>query len=172
MPVLRPVGEDGAPADPDTYDYTRAARDALHFAALFDRFIQNLRRSTGYDLQYFAAIEPQRRLAPHVHLAIRGTISRAELREVIAATYHRVWWPATQTVMYDGAHLPVWDEYTSTYLDADTGEVLPDWDQALDAIGDGDEPLHVARFGAGSTPRACSPDPGTPAGASATSPST
>ena len=77
------VGEDGAPADPDTYDYTRAARDALHFAALFDRFIQNLRRFTGYDLQYFAAIEPQRRLAPHIHLAIRGTISRAELREVI-----------------------------------------------------------------------------------------
>src|SRR5207244_4075426 len=69
------VGEDGAPADPDTYDYTRAARDALHFAALFDRFIQNLRRFTGYDLQYFAAIEPQRRLAPHIHLAIRGTIS-------------------------------------------------------------------------------------------------
>ena len=55
----------------------RAARDALHFAALFDRFIQNLRRFTGYDLQYFAAIEPQRRLAPHIHLAIRGTISRA-----------------------------------------------------------------------------------------------
>ena len=78
------VGEDGAPADPDTYDYTRAARDALHFAALFDRFIQNLRRFTGYDLQYFAAIEPQRRLAPHVHLAIRGTISRQELREVLS----------------------------------------------------------------------------------------
>ena len=142
------VGEDGAPADPDTYDYTRAARDALHFAALFDRFIQNLRRFTGYDLQYFAAIEPQRRLAPHVHLAIRGTISRAELREVIAATYHQVWWPSTETVMYDGGHLPVWDEHTGTYLDPDTGEVLPTWDQALDAIGDGDEPLHVARFGA------------------------
>ena len=92
MPVVRPgVGEDGAPADPDTYDYQRAARDALHFAALFDRFIQNLRRFTGYDLQYFAAIEPQRRLAPHVHLAIRGTISRHELREVLAATYHQVW---------------------------------------------------------------------------------
>ncbi len=70
------------PADPDTYDYTRAARDALHFAALFDRFIQNLRRYVGYDLQYFAAIEPRRRLASHVHPAIRGTISRAELREV------------------------------------------------------------------------------------------
>ncbi len=142
------VGEDGAPADPDTYDYTRAARDALHFAALFDRFIQNLRRFTGHDLQYFAAIEPQRRLAPHVHLAIRGTISRAELREVIAATYHQVWWPTTQAVKYDGDRLPVWDEHIGTYLDPDTGEVLPDWDQALDAIGDQDEPRHVARFGA------------------------
>ena len=141
------VGEDGAPADPDTYDYRHAARDALHFAALFDRFIQNLRRLVGYDLQYFAAIEPQRRLAPHVHIAIRGTISRTELREVIAATYHQVWWPTTGTVKYDGGHLPVWDEHTATYLDPGTGEVLPTWDQALDAIGDGDEPLHVARFG-------------------------
>ena len=141
------VGEDGAPADPDTYDYTRAARDALHFAALFDRFVQNLRRFTGYDLQYFAAIEPQRRLAPHVHLAIRGTISRHELREVIAATYHQVWWPTTDAT-YDGGQLPVWDEHTGTYLDTDTGEVLPTWDQALDAISDQDEPLHVARYGA------------------------
>ena len=142
------VGEDGAPADPDTYDYVRAARDVLHFAALFDRFIQNLRRFTGYDLQYFAAIEPQRRLAPHIHLAIRGTISRHELREVIAATYHQVWWPSTQTTRYDGGHLPVWDEHTGTYLDPDTGEILPTWDQALDAITDEDEPRHVARFGA------------------------
>ena len=30
-------------------------------------------------MQYFAAIEPQRRLAAHVHLAIRGTITRTEL---------------------------------------------------------------------------------------------
>jgi hypothetical protein len=142
------VGEGGVPADPDTYGYARAARDALHFAALFDRFIQNLRRYVGYDLQYFAAIEPQRRLAPHVHLAIRGTISRAELREVIAATYHQVWWPTTQAVRYEGRRLPVWDEHACTYLDPDTGEVLPTWDQALDAIGDQDEPLHVARFGA------------------------
>ena len=87
------VQADGTPADPAAYDYTRAARDALHFAALFDRFIQNLRRFAGYDVQYFAAIEPQRRLAPHVHVAIRGTISRAELRQVLAATYHQVWWP-------------------------------------------------------------------------------
>ena len=83
-----------------------------------------------------------------MHIAIRGTISRAELREVIAATYHQVWWPSTDSVKYDGGHLPVWDEHTRTYLDPDTGEVLPTWDQALDAIGDQDEPLHVARFGA------------------------
>jgi len=147
-PSYGKVTSDGTPADPDSYDYQQAARDALHFAALFDRFIQNLRRFTGYDLQYFAAIEPQRRLAPHVHLAIRGTISRAELREVIAATYHQVWWPSTETVKYDGDCLPVWDEHTGTYLDPDTGEVLPTWDEALDAIGDRDEPRHVARFGA------------------------
>ena len=117
------------------------------FAALFDRFIQNLRRFLGYDVQYFAAIEPQRRLAPHIHLAIRGTVSRADLRRVLAATYHQVWWPDTSTVRFDGDQLPVWDDDTGTYLDPATGEVLPTWDQALDAIGEDDEPRHVARFG-------------------------
>jgi hypothetical protein len=119
------VTSNGTPANPSTYDYTQAVRDALHFAALFDRFIQNLRRFCGYDLQYFAAVEPQKRLAPHVHIAIRGTISRAE---ILATTYHQVWWPPTSTVRFDGGHLPAWDE-------------------ALNAIGDQDEPLHVARFG-------------------------
>jgi hypothetical protein len=95
------VDADGVPADQDRYDYQRAARDAIHFATLFDRFIQNLRRYLGYDLQYFAAVEPQKRLAPHMHLAIRGTISRKDLRQVIAATYHQVWWPQTCTVKYD-----------------------------------------------------------------------
>ncbi len=50
--------------------------------------MQNLRRFVGYDIQCFAAVEPQRRLAPHVHIAMRGTVSRAELRQVITATYH------------------------------------------------------------------------------------
>jgi hypothetical protein len=130
------VTSQGTPVDPAAYDYVSAARDALHFAALFDRFIQNLRRFTGRDVQYFAAVEPQRRLAPHVHIAIRGTISRAELREVIAATYHQVWWPSTAEVRYDGGRLPVWDENNATYLDPDTGEILPTWDDALDAIGE------------------------------------
>ena len=142
------VQADGTPADPAGYDYTRAARDALHFAALFDRFIQNLRRFLGYDLQYFAAIEPQRRLAPHIHVAIRGTLSRTELRQVLAATNHQVWWPPASTVRYDDASLPVWHEASGSYLDPATGELLLTWDQALDAIGAEDEPLHVARFGA------------------------
>ncbi len=141
------VGPDGTPIDPGSYDYRQAARDALHFAALFDRFIQNLRRFLGYDVQYFAAVEPQRRLAPHIHIAIRGTLSRTELRQVLAATYHQVWWPRTDQVRHDDGHRPVWHDATSRYFDPTSGEFLPTWDQALDAIGDGDEPLHVARFG-------------------------
>jgi len=141
------VGPDGIPANPANYDYTRAARDALHFAALFDRFIQNLRRYAGRDIQYFAAIEPQKRLAPHVHLAIRGTISRADLRQVIAATYHQVWWPPSNEVIYGDDELPEWHEATGRYLDPATGELLPSWDDALDNIGPHDRPLHVARFG-------------------------
>jgi hypothetical protein len=141
------VGPDGTPADPAAYDYQHAARDALHFAALFDRLIQNLRRFLGYDVQYFAAVEPQKRLAPHVHVAIRGTLSRNELRQVLAATYHQVWWPPADTIRFGDGELPVWHEASGNYLDPATGEILPTWDQALDAIGPDDEPLHVARFG-------------------------
>jgi hypothetical protein len=139
---------DGTPVDPAAYDYQRAARDAIHFPALFDRFIQNLRRYLGYDVQYFAAIEPQRRLAPHAHIAFRGAISRTDLRAVIAATYHQVWWPSTSEVKYaEGDDMPVWHEPSGGYIDRRTGEVLPTWDQALDAISATNEPLHVARFG-------------------------
>jgi hypothetical protein len=115
------VGEDGAPADPQSY--------------------------LGYDLQYFAAIEPQRRLAPHVHIAMRGTVARAEIRRVLAATYHQVWWPGTDTVRFTRDQLPVWDEDSGNYLDPATGEVLQTWEDALDAIGPADAPRHVARFG-------------------------
>jgi len=51
-------------------------------------------------------------------------------------------------VTYDETNLPVWHEASGNYLDPATGELLPTWDQALDAIGEHDEPLHVARFGA------------------------
>ena len=66
---------------------------------------------------------------------------------MLAATYHQVWWPGTSAVRFDGDERPVWDEQTCTYVDPHTGEVLPTWDQALDSIGDADEPVHVARFG-------------------------
>jgi hypothetical protein len=139
--------DDGLPADPSGYDYTRAARDAIHFAALVDRFIQNLRRVLGYEAQYFGGVEPQKRLAPHIHLAVRGSVPRPLLRQVLAATYHQVWWPSTDTVRFAGDRLPVWDEGSGNYLDPVTGEVLQTWDAALDAIGPGDAPRHVARFG-------------------------
>ncbi|GAB3439307.1 hypothetical protein GCM10027570_03460 [Streptomonospora sediminis] len=143
------VKSDGTPVDPSTYDYRRAARDALHFSKLIDRFVQNLRRVAGFDVQYFATVEPQRRLAPHLHMATRGTIPRAELRQIAAATYHQVWWPNADEAVYESGNLPVWDEGTGNYVDTATGEVLPSWDEALDAL-DADpaaEPMHVVRFG-------------------------
>ena len=141
------VDHQGVPVDPARYDYDQAARDALTFAALFDRFIQNLRRYLGHDVQYFAAVEPQRRLAPHVHIAMRGTIARSELRRVLAATYHQVWWPDVPVKYRDGDELPVWLDQVGGYVDPATGEVLPTWDEALDAISAYDLPWHVARFG-------------------------
>jgi hypothetical protein len=142
------VCDDGTPVDLGSYDYRRAARDAIHFPALFDRLIQNLRRYLGYDVQYFATIEPQKRLAPHAHMAIRGTVPRADLRRVLAATYHQVWWPSTDTVRFDEDRLPAWHEESGRYLDPATGALLPSWDEALDAISPADQPLHVARLGA------------------------
>lgn len=142
------VHQDGAPVDPGAYDYRRAARDAVHFSKLVDRFIQNLRRFVGYDVQYFAAVEPQRRLAPHLHMAIRGTISRAELRQVVAATYTQVWWPPTDRIVYPSGHAPSWDPQQRAYLDPDTRRPLTTWEQALAGLDDDDaQPLHVGRFG-------------------------
>ena len=96
--------------DPSSYDYRRAALDALHFSKVVDRLWQNLRRATGYQVQYFSVVEAQRRLAPHLHAAIRGAIPRETFRQVVAATYHQVWWPAHDKPVYDRAHLPVWNE--------------------------------------------------------------
>ena len=75
------VRDDGTPVDPASYDYRRAARDAVHFAALVDRWWQNLRRCVGWDVQYFATVEPQKRVAPHLHAAIRGSIPHELLRQ-------------------------------------------------------------------------------------------
>jgi hypothetical protein len=56
----------------------------------------------------------------------------------------------------------------ATYLDPATGELLPTWDEALDAIGDEDEPLHAARFGDRFDAQGVLAGPRTRTGASAT----
>ena len=124
------VDGDGAALHPESYDYRRAARDAIHFPKILDRFWQNTRRCVGWDVQYFGTIEPQRRGAPHFHAAIRGTIPRAELREIAAATYHQVWWPAHDVLTYSGTVLPRWDDRTKGFVDPETREPLPTWDEA------------------------------------------
>ncbi len=91
---------DGTPVNPATYDYRRAAWDAVHFPRPLDRFWQNLRRCAGWSVQYAGCVEPQKRLAPHAHFAIRGTIARELLRKVAAATYHQVWWPPAREMRY------------------------------------------------------------------------
>jgi hypothetical protein len=153
MDTYGPVFEDGTPRHPDTYDYRRAALDALHMPKLWDRFIQNLRRAAGYRVQYFATVEPQRRFAPHVHAALRGSIPRALLRQVVTGTYHQLWWPPHDVPVFtDPAALPVWladPDGGGRYADPATGELLPTWDEALDALGADEEaePAHVLRFG-------------------------
>ena len=99
---------DGVPVNPDTYDYRRAALDALLFPRLLDRFWQNLRRCAAYKVQYFSAVEAQRRLAPHLHAAVRGAIPRATLRAVVRATYYAAWWPSVDRVVYADERVPVW----------------------------------------------------------------
>ena len=145
LPSYGPV-RDGVPVSPGSYDYRRAALDALHFAKLVDRFWQNLRRCAGYKVQYFAAVEPQHRLAPHLHAAIRGAIPRELLRQVVRATYVQVWWPPCDQPVYADV-TPVWDG--SDYVDPDTGAVLPTWAESVDALAaDPDtRPVHVMRFG-------------------------
>jgi hypothetical protein len=58
------VDNEGAAADPERYDYRQAARDAIHFPALVDRFWQNTRRCVGWDVQYFGTVEPQNAAPP------------------------------------------------------------------------------------------------------------
>jgi len=139
--VVRNVG---VPVDPARYDYRRAALDALLFPRLLDRWWQNLRRCAGYKVQYFSAIEAQRRLAPHLHAAVRGAIPRATLKAVARATYYAAWWPPVDRVVYRSALVPVWDEETGQYADPATGEALPAWEEAIENLT---EPAHVARLG-------------------------
>ncbi|MDN5997419.1 MAG: helix-turn-helix domain-containing protein [Acidipropionibacterium jensenii] len=147
LPSYGPVipGVD-TPADPSTYNYRRAALDALLFPKLVDQFWKALRRCAGYNVQYFSAIEPQKRLAPHLHAAVRGTIPRQVLRQVVRAVYLQVWWPPIDSAVYTTS-APVW--MGTGYADPMTGELLPTWEDALDRLeAPGARPMHVMRFGA------------------------
>jgi hypothetical protein len=140
------VHDDGTPVNPVTYDYRRAARDAVHFSSLVDRWWQNLRRVVGWDVQYFATVEPQKRATPHLHAAVRGSIPHELLKLVTAATYHQVWWPNHDERVYlDGEPLPVWDTQERVFVDPITRRPLTAWDGAVAAV---EEPAHVVRFGA------------------------
>jgi len=134
----------GTPIDPNTYDYRRAALDAIHFARVMDRWWQNLRRAGGWNVQYAGAVELQRRLAPHAHFAIRGTLPRKLLKQVAAATYHQVWWPAFDQPKYTVDRPPVWDADQGAYVDPRTKEPLRTWADALDDV---EVPAYVARLG-------------------------
>ncbi|MEV0339649.1 replication initiator [Nocardia sp. NPDC050713] len=147
MPSYGKVHSDGSARNPEHYDYQRAAWDAITCARLFSRWIQNLRRVVGWNVQYFAVVEPQKRGAPHIHMALRGAISRAVIRQVNEATYHQVWWPQLGEMRYPGAVVPVWDPRRETFIDPGSKAGLTDWDDALDTIGLTDEPAHKAAFG-------------------------
>lgn len=139
----RVVTRRGYPQSPERYDYRRAAIYALAFPRLFDRWMQNLRRCAGYRVQYFGAIEAQRRLAPHIHLAIRGAIPRRVLRAVTDATYLQLWWPAFDEPVYV-EDLPWWDQAHGCYRDPAEGTRLPTWEEAVEAL---DEPAATLTFG-------------------------
>ncbi|WP_307961984.1 replication initiator [Salinispora arenicola] len=146
-----PVRPDGTPVNPDRYDYRRAAWDAVHFPRLLDRFWQNLRRCEGWNVQYAGCVEPQRRLAPHAHFAIRGDhppgTSCAPLRRRRTT---RCGGPPSTTSSTPTDRPPVWDEDASAWIDPDTRQPLTTWAEALDAIDEDPdaEPVHVVRFGA------------------------
>src|SRR6185295_3738142 len=79
--------------------------------------------------------------------AIRGSIPRAELRAIAAATYHQVYWPAHDEITHSGDRLPRWADGDKGFVDPVTGDALPTFDEATDP----DvltEPTHVVRFGA------------------------
>lgn len=140
---------DGSPRDPESYDYTRQARDTIHLARLFDRWMQNLRRAVGWNVQYFATVEPQKRGAPHLHIAIRGSIPSKLLYQVTAATFRNIWWPHFDTPVYSDTNMPVWDYAAGTFVDPRTRKPLTYWDDALAVMDTVDdlEPAHTLKFG-------------------------
>lgn len=148
-PAKNEMVSDGSPRDPESYDYTRQARDTIHMARLFSKWIENLRRAVGWNVQYFATVEPQKRAAPHIHLALRGSFSKKLLYQVTAATYVNIWWPHFDKPVYGEGRMPVWDYDAGTFVDPRTRKPLTYWADALAVMDEVDElePAHTLKFG-------------------------
>jgi hypothetical protein len=161
------VNGDGTPADPASYDYTRAARDAIHFAALFDRFIQNLRRVLGYEAQYFGGVEPQKRLAPHLHLAVRGSVPRPLLRQSWPPRITRSGGqPPSKSGSLETSCRSGMKVLTTTSTRPPGMSCRPGMRHLTPSVLR-TSPGMWPDSGPGSTPRGCSPGPRTPTGVSA-----
>lgn len=95
------------------------------------------------DVQYFGTVEPQKRglrifMPPSAARSLVPTFGRSP------ATYHQVWWPAHDQLVYTADQPPVWDTRAKAFTDPDAGTPLPTWEQAC---ADVTEPAHVVRFG-------------------------
>ena len=123
----------GGPVDPGSYDYRRAALDALHFPKLVDRFWQNLRRCAGYRgavLRHRRGPTPPRpaparRDAGHDPPPGRARGPGRHLPPTLVArrTTRRCLPSSSRAGAEDGG-----------YVDPDAGSVLPTWDEALDVV--------------------------------------
>src|SRR5262249_21337448 len=110
----------GTPIDPTTYDYRGHALALIFFPQLLDRFWKPFRRTEGMKIAYAGAVEMQRRLATHVHYAVRGTYARELLKEIAAATYFNAWWPQFDQLAYTPDKAPEWDKDAGGYIDPKT----------------------------------------------------
>lgn len=138
----------GTPIDPAGYNYRQAALDAIHFARVLDRFWQNLRRAVGWNVQYAGAVELQKRLAPHAHFTVRGTMPNKLVKAVAEATYHQVWWPQFAEMVYTVENPPTWDVQRQAYVDPKGKQPLKTWaDALLETTAEDAEPACVIKVG-------------------------
>jgi hypothetical protein len=49
-----------------------------------------------------------------------GVADEALMRQVVAATYHQLWWPPHDEPVYTGDQLPVWNDDGGGYCDPTT----------------------------------------------------
>ena len=142
-----PVDDDGTPADPDptTTPGRRPGRDPLRRAAgPVHPEPAPLPRLRHPVLRHHRTAAPPGPARPHRPARRRfprrpAPRDRRHLPPGLVA--------ADGYVRFDAQHPPAWDEKRARYLDPATGELLPTWDDALDAIGPHDQPVHVARLG-------------------------